>query len=78
MNTETTIHPKLHHLGLTTGNIEPLLDWYRKLLGMTIVHQTDSAAGSRENTPKIKARSTTCQSWACNARNNSIVVPQRT
>jgi catechol 2,3-dioxygenase len=64
MNTETTIHPKLHHLGLTTGNIEPLLDWYRKLLGMTIVHQTDSAAGSRENTPKIKA------AWVSNDEGN--------
>lgn len=54
MNTETTIHPKLHHLGLTTGNLEPLVDWYRKVLGMTIVHQTDSATGNHENTPKIK------------------------
>ena len=64
MNTETPIHPKLHHLGLTTGNIEPLLDWYRKVLGMTIVHQTDSAAGSRENMPKIKA------AWVSNDEGN--------
>lgn len=55
MNTEAIIHPKLHHLGLTTGNLEPLVDWYRKVLGMTIVHQTEAAAGGHENAPSIKA-----------------------
>jgi catechol 2,3-dioxygenase len=64
MNIETTIHPKLHHLGLTTGNLEPLVDWYRKVLGMTIVHQTDSATGDRENTPKIKS------AWVSNDEGN--------
>jgi catechol 2,3-dioxygenase-like lactoylglutathione lyase family enzyme len=64
MNIETTIHPKLHHLGLTTGNIEPLVGWYRKVLGMTIVHQTDSAAGGHENTPKIKS------AWVSNDEGN--------
>jgi hypothetical protein len=29
LNAEITIHPKLQHLGLTTGNMQPLLDWYK-------------------------------------------------
>jgi catechol-2,3-dioxygenase len=36
MNTEITIHPKLQHCGLTTGNLEAMLDWYGKVLGMTV------------------------------------------
>ena len=55
MNTEITIHPKLHHLGLTTGNLEAMIDWYRKVLGMTVVHQTEAAAGGQKNAPTLKA-----------------------
>jgi len=36
MNTEFTVHPKLHHFGLTTANLDAMTDWYRKVLGMTI------------------------------------------
>jgi len=36
MNTEITVHPKLQHFGLMTSNLEAMLDWYRKVLGMTI------------------------------------------
>jgi catechol 2,3-dioxygenase len=55
MNTDTIIHPKLHHLGMTTGNLAALADWYRKVLGMTVVHQTESAAGGQKNAPKARA-----------------------
>jgi catechol 2,3-dioxygenase len=55
MNTEITIHPKLHHLGLTTGNLEAMIDWYRKVLGMTVVHQTEEAAGGQKDAPTLKA-----------------------
>jgi catechol 2,3-dioxygenase len=55
MNTEITIHPKLHHLGLTTGNLEAMIDWYRKVLGMTVVHQTEAAAGGQKDAPTLKA-----------------------
>ena len=27
MNTEITIHPKLQHCGLTTGNLDGMLEW---------------------------------------------------
>jgi catechol 2,3-dioxygenase len=55
MNTETIIHPRLHHLGLTTGNLEVMIDWYRKVLGMSVVHQTDSAVTDQQNAPTIRA-----------------------
>jgi catechol 2,3-dioxygenase len=55
MNTEITIHPKLHQLGLTTGNLEAIIDWYRKVLGMTVVHRTESAAGGQKDAPTLKA-----------------------
>jgi catechol 2,3-dioxygenase len=44
MNAETIIHPRLQHLGLTTGNLETMIDWYRKVLGMSVVHRTGGAA----------------------------------
>jgi catechol 2,3-dioxygenase len=55
VNTETIVHPRLHHLGLTTANLEPMIDWYRKVLGMTIVHRTSAAAGNQAGAPPINA-----------------------
>ncbi len=45
LNTETVIHPKLQHLGLTTGNLQPLLAWYKTVLGMRLIYLS-------ENTPE--------------------------
>ncbi len=36
MNTEIIAHPKLQHCGLTTGNLEAMIDWYSKVLGITV------------------------------------------
>jgi len=47
MNTETIIHPKLQHFGLNTSNMDAMLDWYRKVLGMTINHRTPSLGGAQ-------------------------------
>jgi catechol 2,3-dioxygenase len=55
MNTETVVHPRLHHLGLTTANLEPMIDWYRKVLGMTIVHRTSAATGNEAGVRPINA-----------------------
>ena len=55
MNTEITVHPKLHHLGLTTANLEAMTEWYRKVLGMTLVHRTASAAGGQKDAPSLTA-----------------------
>ncbi len=45
MNTEITIHPKLQHFGLATANLDAMLEWYRKVLGMTINARADAPAG---------------------------------
>jgi len=39
MNTEIIVHPKLQHYGLTTANLDAMIDWYRKVLGMTVNHR---------------------------------------
>lgn len=55
MNTKAIVHPRLHHLGLTTANLEQMIDWYRKVLGMTVVHRTGAAAGNQEGAPALDA-----------------------
>jgi catechol 2,3-dioxygenase len=44
MNTEIIVHPKLHHYGLTTANLDAMVDWYRKVLGMTVNHRRSTAS----------------------------------
>src|SRR3984957_7856388 len=48
MNTEIIVHPKLQHFGLTTANLEAMLDWYRKVLGMTVNHRSAAPTGSQK------------------------------
>ena len=54
LNTEIIVHPRLHHLGLTTSNVEPMVAWYREVLGMSIIHQTSSATAGHPDLPAIK------------------------
>ena len=51
MNTDIAIRPRLHHYGLTTGNLDAMVDWYRKVLAMTINHRSDVPAQARERAP---------------------------
>ena len=54
MNTEITVHPKLQHFGLATANLDAMIDWYGRVLGMTINHR--SAAPPRaQNGPSFSA-----------------------
>ena len=46
MNTEIIIHPKLQHCGLTTGNLNAMLEWYGKVLGMTVHKRVAAPVGS--------------------------------
>lgn len=55
LNTDTIIHPRLHHLGITTGNAAPMVEWYRQVLGMVVVHTTESATKGLANIPRIKS-----------------------
>ena len=45
MNTETIIHPKLQHVGLTTGRLRAMLDWYKKVLGMRLIYLSEDPTG---------------------------------
>ena len=36
MNTEVIVHPKLQHYGLITSNLKEMVNWYEKVLGMTV------------------------------------------
>lgn len=40
MNTQIPVHPKLHHYGLVTANVDAMVNWYEKVLGMTINHRS--------------------------------------
>ena len=51
MNTEIIIHPKLQHYGLTTANLDAMIDWYRKVLGMTVNHRTSLPLTARGRAP---------------------------
>ena len=46
MNTEITIHPKLQHYGLTTANLDAMIDWYRKVVGVTVNHRSAVPRGA--------------------------------
>jgi len=64
MNAVTIIHPRLQHLGMTTANIDAMLDWYRNVLGMSLIHRTSSATGDHMGGPVLKA------AWLTNDETN--------
>ena len=47
MNTQITIHSKLQHYGLATGDLDAMIEWYRKVLGMTVNHRSKIPAIAR-------------------------------
>lgn len=55
LNIDTIIHPRLHHLGITTGNAKPMVEWYRQVLGMVVVHATESATNGHVGLPPVKS-----------------------
>jgi catechol-2,3-dioxygenase len=58
-----TIHPTLHHFGLTTANLEPMVEWYNKVLGTKPNHESSHPAGAK-SPPGLKA------SWVTNDKAN--------
>jgi len=46
MNTDITVHPRLQHCGLTTANLDAMLEWYRKVLGIIVHNRVTAPAGS--------------------------------
>jgi catechol 2,3-dioxygenase-like lactoylglutathione lyase family enzyme len=57
------IRPTLHHFGLTTANLEAMVDWYGKVLGMTPNHQTSTPVGA-QGPPGLRA------AWVTNDKAN--------
>jgi catechol 2,3-dioxygenase len=51
MNTKMVVHPKLQHFGLTTANLDAMVDWYRSVLGMTVNHGAALPAEARGRAP---------------------------
>jgi len=51
MNAEITIHPRLQHFGLMTGNLDAMLDWYGKVLGMTVNFRSGPPAEGQKGPP---------------------------
>ncbi len=51
MNTEIIIHPKLQHYGVTTANLDAMIDWYRKVLGMTVNYRASMPTGAQNRAP---------------------------
>jgi catechol 2,3-dioxygenase-like lactoylglutathione lyase family enzyme len=51
MNTTITVHPKLHHYGLVTANLDAMINWYRNVLGITVNHRSNVPAGARQGPP---------------------------
>jgi catechol 2,3-dioxygenase len=60
------VHPTLHHFGLTTANLEPMVDWYAKVLGMAPNHRSSTPAGPQTNVGLRAA-------WVTNDRANHRV-----
>jgi catechol 2,3-dioxygenase len=51
MNADITIHPKLQHYGIATANGEAMVEWYRKVLGMTVNFRFTAPAGAHNGPP---------------------------
>ena len=51
MNAQYIVHPKLQHFGLTTSNLDAMVDWYRKVLGMGINHRAALPPIARDRAP---------------------------
>jgi catechol 2,3-dioxygenase len=64
VNKITIVHPRLQHLGMTTSSIDTMMNWYRNVLGMELVHRTNSATGVGKDGPSLKA------AWVTNDETN--------
>jgi catechol 2,3-dioxygenase len=51
MNSDIIIRPRLHHYGLNTANLDAMLEWYRKVLGMTVNHRSAVPARAQGRAP---------------------------
>src|ERR1700721_3306895 len=73
--TQKTIHPTLHHYGLTTANLQTMVEWYATVLGMTVVFQTSSPLGKNAS---IQVSAAWVTNDDANHRIGLIAMPQLT
>jgi catechol 2,3-dioxygenase len=55
VNSTTIVHPRLHHLGMTTSNADAKVSRYRVVIGTDVVHRTDSASAGTKGAPAMKS-----------------------
>lgn len=48
MNTEVIVHPRLQHLGFTTGKVDEMVMWYRSVLGVRVIYRSENPTGTPE------------------------------
>jgi len=73
LNDETIIHPKLHHIGLLTGNKQRLLDWYQKVLGMRPINEVDNPTDApADSAPSLLSR--TSRNQTGNSRTGQLSI----
>lgn len=51
MNADFVVHSKLQHIGLITADLEPMVDWYWVVLGMTVTHRSPLQKNDRHGPP---------------------------
>jgi len=51
LNTSIIVHPKLKHYGLRTTQLDSMVDWYQKVLGMAVNHRSAVPAGTQNGAP---------------------------
>jgi catechol 2,3-dioxygenase len=51
MKADANPRPKLQHVGLFTANLDAMIDWYGKVLGMTVNYRRASDQGRRNGPP---------------------------
>jgi catechol-2,3-dioxygenase len=60
------IHPTLHHYGLTTANLDGMMQWYSTVLGMSVVFKSSAPLGKDAPIPVSAA-------WVTNDKANHRV-----
>lgn len=51
MNSDVIVHPKLQHYGIATASGEVMIEWYRKVLGMTPNFRFSAPPGAHNGPP---------------------------
>lgn len=56
LNTDAILHPKLQHVGLLTGDLQRLFQWYQTVLGMRLVSASPNPTAAPEGSPAAAIR----------------------